>query len=71
MKVHVVADADGNVIGTMVVRPPYTEGHGTAIFPVENRHALRRIEVPDEYGSLASDELHSRLKAHLGGSPST
>jgi hypothetical protein len=69
MKFHVVADSDGNVVGTMVVRPPTPEGHGTAIFPVQDGHALHRLEVPDEYGSLPADELHQRLKEHLGGSP--
>jgi hypothetical protein len=38
MKVHVVADTDGNVVGTMVVKPPTPEGHSTAIFPVEEGH---------------------------------
>ena len=70
MKVHVVADSDGNVVGTMVVRPPTSEGHSTTIFPVEAGHALHRLEVPDEYGSLHADEFHSRLKEHLGTKPS-
>ena len=70
MKVHVVADTGGNVVGTMVVKPPTPEGHSTAIFPVEEGHALHRLEVPDEYGSLQADEFHQRLKEHLGESPS-
>jgi hypothetical protein len=70
MKVHVIADTDGNVVGTMLVKLPTPEGHSTAIFPVEEGHALHRLEVPDEYGSLPADELHSRLKEHLGESPS-
>jgi hypothetical protein len=70
MKVHVIADSDGNVVGTMVVGPPTPEGHSTAIFPVEEGHALHRLEVPDEYGSLKADEFHARLKEHLGTTPS-
>jgi hypothetical protein len=71
MKFHVVADADGTVMGAMVVRPPTPEGHSTAIFPVEEGHTLHRLEVPDEYGSLQADELHQRLKEHVGRSLST
>jgi hypothetical protein len=70
MKVHVVADADGNVVGTMMVRPPTPEGHSTAIFPAEEGHVLHRLDVPDAYGSLQADEFHQRLQEHLGGSPS-
>jgi hypothetical protein len=70
MKVHVVADAGGNVVGTMVVKPPTPEGHSTAIFPVEEGHVLHRLDVPNEYGSLQADEFHRRLKEHLEGSPS-
>ena len=69
MKVHVVADTEGNVIGTMVVKPPTPEGHSTVLFPVHEGHALHRLEVPDEYGSLQADELHRRLKEHLGTVP--
>jgi hypothetical protein len=71
MKVHVVADADGNVVGTMVVEPPTPEGHSTAIFPIEEGHKLHRVDVPDQYGSLQADDLHQRLKEHLAGSPSS
>jgi hypothetical protein len=71
VKVHVIADADGNVVGTMVVKPPTPEGHTTAIFPVEEGHALHRLEVPDEYGSLRADEFHLRLKERLGTTGST
>ena len=69
MKVHVVADTEGNVIGAMVVKPPTPEGHSTAIFPVQEGHALHRLDVPDEYRSLEADELHRRLKEHLGATP--
>lgn len=71
MKIHVIADTDGNVVGTMLVKPPTPEGRSTAIFPVQEGHVLHRLEVPDEYGSLESDELHSRLKEHLGTAAST
>lgn len=70
MKVHVVADIDRNVVGTMVVQPPTPEGHSTAIFPVEDGHALHKLDVPDAYGSLQADELHRRLNEHLGTTPS-
>jgi hypothetical protein len=70
LKIHVVADAEGNVVGTMVVRPPTSEGYSTVIFPAEEGHVLHRLEVPDELGSLEAGELHRRLNEHLGATPS-
>jgi hypothetical protein len=52
------------------VKPPTPEGHSTAIFPVQQGHVLHRLEVPDEFGSLQPDELHRRLKEHLGSTAS-
>ncbi len=72
MKVHVVADADGNVVGTMVVEPAHAgRAQHSHLFPLRKAHKLHRVEVPDEYGSLQADELHQRLKEHLGGSTSS
>jgi hypothetical protein len=68
MKIHVVADGDHNVVGTMVVRPASAEGYRSTIFPVHEDHSLHRLEVSDEFADLPPQELHLRLKEHLDSS---
>lgn len=67
MRIDVIADAEGNVVGTMVVRPGTPEGHISAIFPAIEEHSLHHLEVSDDFASLPADELHIRLRAHLAG----
>jgi len=55
----------------MVVGPPTAEGHRSAIFPANEQHTLHHVEVDDDFADLAADELHSRLKDHLGRAPSS
>jgi hypothetical protein len=69
VRIDVVADGDSNVIGTMVVGDSTDGGPVCAIFPAEETHFLHHLEVPDEFGSLSADELHTRLQAHLATLP--
>lgn len=71
MKFDVIADGDGNVVGTMVVAPPTAEGHRAVIFPAHVEHRLHSVEVGDDFADLSADELHNRLKEHLGKASSS
>ena len=65
MRMDVIADGDGNVIGTLAASGVTPEGPVCAIFPAQENHSLHHLEVPDDFGSLSADELHVRLRAHL------
>jgi hypothetical protein len=71
VKFDVVVDAEGGVIGTMVVLPATAEGYRTAIFPALKEHSLHRVEVSDDFAGLSATELHDRLEDHLRNAAST
>jgi hypothetical protein len=64
MKITVILQQDGNVVGTARHSDTAADVH-TALRPRPG-HTLHEIDVSDDYKSLTADELHERIRTiHL------
>jgi hypothetical protein len=66
MKITVIVDKDGNVLGTYR-QPAQTRADGP-IFQIHGGpgHTVHELDLPAEYEKIASaDELHRRLGEHI------
>ena len=66
MKMTVIADKDGNILGTY--RQPTQVPKGYPIFQIHGGpdHSVHELDLPKEFEQITSaDELHRRLGDHL------
>ena len=71
MRVHVITDASGDVVGTLRVDVPAGPGAPgpTRLHPAEGQQ-VHEIEIPDEFEfeSMSVDEFHKEVKQLVGKS---
>jgi hypothetical protein len=66
MKITVIADKKGQVVGTY--RHPAQVAKDQPTFQIHGApgHTVHELDLPDEYEKVSSaEELHRRLKEHL------
>jgi len=66
MKVHVVVDKQGNIMGALTKGEPSPEGDEVVIAPAQQDHRLLELEVPEDELDLPVEEFHKRLKSRSG-----
>jgi hypothetical protein len=70
MKITVVVDKNGNVVGTYRPEAPTKDGGPTLQLRAGPGQTVHQLDLPVEYEKVASsDELHRRLGEHLKKSP--
>ena len=65
MKVHVIVDGRGNIMGAMAKSDPSPEGDTTVIRPAQEDHRLHELEVSEDVLQLPIEEFHEHLRGHL------
>jgi hypothetical protein len=66
MKITVIADKNGHVVGTYRKPAEVRRGHPTFQIHGGPDHTVHELDLPDEYEKVASaEELHKRLREHL------
>jgi len=65
MKVDVIVDQKGNVMGALVKGMKTKDGDDVAVRPAHPEHRLHEIDLPDDAGHLSADEFHTHIKRHL------
>ncbi len=71
MKITVIADNKGNILGTY--RQPVKVPKGYPTFKIHggSDHTVHELDLPAEFEKIASaDELHRRISDHLKNQPS-
>ena len=66
MKVQVIVDGRGNIIGALAKGARSEDAEELAIRPAEKGHRLTEVDVPEEVMRLSADEFHKHLKSRLG-----
>ena len=66
MRITVIADKDGHVVGTYRKPAHVEKGHPTFHIHGGPGHTVHELDVSDEYEKVGSAaELHKRLREHL------
>jgi hypothetical protein len=60
MRVMVIRNAAGEVVGTHILRGQSAEGYQVGVVPPEDKTTVE-IDVPDDFMELDAAELHRRL----------
>jgi len=66
MKVHVIVDGQGNIIGALAKGRRTQDAEEVVIRPAHPDHRLHELEVSDDAFRLSSGEFEVHLKSHLG-----
>jgi hypothetical protein len=65
MKLHVVVDGQGNVMGAVAKGVRSAEGEEVVIRPAHDDHRLHEVEVSENSLKLPAEEFHKYLKGRL------
>ena len=65
MKVDVIVDAQGKLMGALVKGKASKDADVVAIRPAHPDHRMHEVDLPDECGQLSADDFHQHLKGHL------
>ena len=66
MKITVITDEQGNIVGTAGAPTTSKPEAGTGGPVAGPGQSVREVEVPNEFQRLDAAELHRRLADHLG-----
>jgi hypothetical protein len=66
MRITVIADKNGHVIGTYRKPAQVRKGDPTFVIHGAPDHSVHELDLPDEFEKIGSaEELHKRLREHL------
>ena len=66
MKIKVITDERGNIVGTAGLTAPSKPEAGTGGPFAGPGQSVREVDVPTEFQRMDAAELHQRLADHLG-----
>ncbi len=66
MKVHVIVDGHGNIMGALAKGRRTQDAEEVVIRPALADHRLHELEVSDDAFRLSPEEFEKHLKGHMG-----
>jgi len=65
MKVHVIIDRQGNVMGALAEGEPSPDAEEVAIRPAHEDHELIELELSDDALQMPAEDFDRHLKEHV------